>query len=70
MASLVKIVKDYARQPKNYEAGWDLVVETMTEAEIGEIVNKANTEMGAKRIMSRYLRAANEYRAEMAATAF
>jgi tRNA U55 pseudouridine synthase TruB len=70
MASLTKIIKEYARQPKQYQAGWDIVVETMTDEEIGQVVNKANTDMGAKRLMSRHIRPLIEHRAEAQATAF
>lgn len=65
MASLTKIVKDYAKA--HYNEGWDIVIETMTDEEIGKVVNKANTAMGAKRLMSRHIRLYVEMRAEVQA---
>jgi len=65
MASLVTVVKTYAKA--NYSKGWDIVVEAMTDEEIGAIVNKADTEMGAKRLMSKYIKARNAYAADIAA---
>lgn len=67
MASLTKLVKEYAARPENYSKGWDIVLETMTDEDIGNVVNKANTEMGAKRLMARHIRPYNETRQEVQA---
>lgn len=41
MAALVEAVKAFAAE--NYEAGWDVVVETMDDAEIAERIGRART---------------------------
>jgi len=68
MNDLIEAVKDYASL--KYDAGWDVVVETMSDDDIAEVIKGSTTVMGAKRAMSRHIGPRNEYAAEIRATAF
>lgn len=66
--SRIKAVKDYAL--KMYEKGWDIVIETMTDKDILEVVKKCLTVQGCKYAMSRHIGPYNEVRSDVQATAF
>lgn len=51
--ALVKDVKEYALA--NYNKGWDIVIETMEDSEIAQIIVGSTTVMGAKRKMSAHI---------------
>lgn len=65
MQTLVQEVKDYALA--NYEKGWDVVVETMTDSDIADVIKDAKTGMGAKRAMSAHIRPFVDMRNEVRA---
>lgn len=55
----------------NYENGWaDLVIETMDDAEIMQVLGKVSTLRGAIWKMHKHLETYASYRADIAATAF
>ncbi len=60
---LVGAVKDYALE--NYSNGWDVVVETLSDDEIADVIAKATTVMGAKRAMSRHITPRNDYKRDI-----
>lgn len=65
---MVAAVKDHAM--RNYENGWDTVVECYTDEEIAEKIGKARTTKGAIRKVAEGVGIYNRYAAEIRATAF
>lgn len=53
---LVDVVYEYIRQPKNYERGWDIIVEATERAEVAEMIGNATTVRGALYKVGRYVR--------------
>lgn len=51
----VVAVKEYAKATTNYETGWDIVVETMSNQDIYEVVKKTKTPAGAIRKMAAHV---------------
>jgi hypothetical protein len=68
LAERVQAVKAHAL--KNYEQGWDTVVECYDTVEIEEVVRTAKTIKGAIWLMSRHIGPGNAYRQEIERTAF
>jgi len=66
---LVEEVKSYAAQNYN-KGGWDIVIETMDDWDIAEIVKGASNPKGAIWKMSVYIRPMASYRDEVRATAW
>jgi hypothetical protein len=61
---LVADVQAYAQE--HYETnGWDLVVETMTKAEIEKLIAGAKTKLGALRKVSAHIAPQAAYRADV-----
>ena len=68
LPGLVAAVKQYAND--NYEEGWDVVVETMTDVEIAEEIAGAKTPEEAIKKMAVIVDLYNEKRQEIQSTAF
>jgi hypothetical protein len=67
---LVHHVKVYASEHYGSDEGWDIVIETMSDKDILDIVWRARTEAGAVRKMAAYIAPAAAYRSEIIAEAF
>jgi hypothetical protein len=67
LPQLVEEVKSHAL--RNYgKGGWDLVIETMSDWDIAEIVRRANNATGAIWKMSVYIKPLADHRDEIRAT--
>ena len=60
---LILAVKDHAIE--NYDKGWDLIIETMEDTEILDIISAATTPKGAIRVMQNYLSPIISYRKDI-----
>lgn len=68
--TLVDTIKAYATEHYNDAgAAWDVVIETMTDAQIAEIIGKAQTTTGGVRRMRTHLAPYADKRADIEATA-
>ncbi len=65
---MVEAVKAHAL--KNYEKGWDTVIECYDYNDIVEMIGKARTCRGAIRLAAAFIKPYNDYAAEIRATAF
>ncbi len=70
MEAMIVELKAHAIKYYNIGRGWDLVIETMDDAEIADIIRGARTMDGAKRKMARYLNPIADHRREIEATAW
>ena len=61
----VEAVKEHALLPENYNAGWDVVVETMVDSNIYAVVKKTRTAKGAIKKMAALVDDINDYRNEV-----
>ena len=64
----VAAVRAYAIE--KYEQGWDLVVETMSDREIKDLIAGSKTRWGAIDMVSREIKPLIEHRKDIEATAF
>jgi hypothetical protein len=46
-AQRIAAVREFAKQPANYEAGWSVIVETYDDAQLAELVKGAKSDNGA-----------------------
>lgn len=60
----VEAVKAHALEASNYEAGWDVVVETMEDEDIYDIVKKTRTPNGAIKKIAAQVEVLEEARKE------
>lgn len=67
-AELVQHVKAHAL--RNYEKGWDVIVECYSDADITKIIGNATTERGAMAKMRAHYRPYKSYAEDIKATAF
>lgn len=67
-AELVKHVKAHAL--RNYERGWDTVVECYSDEDIAKVIGSATTERGAMAKMRAHYLPYKSYADDIAATAF
>ena len=69
MKDLIEAVKAHARN--NYEQdGWDYLVECYSDKEIAELIGKARTVKGAIKKVAEVMKAKDDYRSEIQATAW
>lgn len=67
--ALVSGVKSYAL--RNYDrSGWDVVVETMSDEEIAEVIGNARSYNGAIYRVGQHVRPFADYRSEIQSEAF
>lgn len=64
----IKAVKDFATEHYGKD-GWDIVIETMSDEDIFQIIWRARTDQGAINKMAAHLEAPAAYRAEIIAEA-
>lgn len=65
--SLVEQVKAFASEPANYEAGWDVIVETYSDEELAAEIGKARTLDGALKKLRPGIEVREDRRAEIVA---
>jgi hypothetical protein len=66
---LIAIVREHAAKSENYEAGWDIVVETYEDDEIAKVIGKVRTAEDAIMRMALAIAPYNERRREIEALA-
>jgi hypothetical protein len=70
MAELIAAVREFAARPRNYNNGWDLVVESYTDETLAEMIYKARTTEGAIANVRTFIKDAHSSRQEIQNTAF
>jgi hypothetical protein len=70
IAQVIAGIKAHASQPENYENGWDIVVETMSDEDIRSRIGEAFTVTGGIRKMRAGVEVVHEHRKDIMATAF
>jgi len=64
---LLEIVKAHA--VANYDKGWDILVETMSDDEVLKLIGRSTTDYGAIRLVWKKLRPVVSHRKEVQSTA-
>lgn len=67
IAALIQGVKDFASEPANYEAGWDVVVECYDDEQMAEVIGLARTINGAIKKFAGTVEVVEEHRQEILA---
>lgn len=70
MDELIAAVREFATRPRNYNNGWDLVVEVYTDETLADMIYKARTPEGAIANVRTFVKDAHSVRQEIQNTAF